>query len=341
MKYNKYQNISQLLKNAQKIVLTAHANPDGDTIGSCLALYHYLIQFGHQVTVISPNEAPGFLQWLPYYNQVIIYDADNQKVESEIKNADLIFAIDYNAFHRAGQGMEDLLSNASAKKVMIDHHPNPDNLFDEKISDTSASSTAELVFRFINDLGHLDKINKEVAENLYVGLLTDTGSFSYSINSDQPYKIAAFLYNTGIDLQVINQRIYSTFTESRLRLTGYAISEKLVVNHSLRFAYISLSKEELNRFIYQTGDTEGLVNYALAMENIVAAVLLTEKDDKIRLSFRSKGDFAVNSIANKYFEGGGHRNAAGGNSFISMEETIKKLNNIIPLYIAELNAVQL
>lgn len=341
MKYNEYKNISAQLKEPQKIVLSAHASPDGDTIGSCLALYHYLVQFGHQVKVISPNVAPGFLQWLPSYEHLIIYDTDPLSVKKEIEAAELIFAVDYNAFHRTGKGMDSLLENASATKFLIDHHPNPDEVFDARISDTSASSTAELVFRFIEDLGHLEKINKDVAESLYVGLLTDTGSFSFSINSDKPYKMAAFLFNTGIDLQAINQRIYSAFTEGRLRLTGYAISEKLVVNNDYRFAYISLSKEELDRFNHQVGDTEGLVNYALGIENIVTAVLLTEKEGKIRVSFRSKGSFAVNKIAQEYFEGGGHRNAAGGNSFLSMEETIQKLNKIIPQYKAEIDAVQL
>lgn len=341
MKYNEYQNISAQLKEPRKIVLSAHASPDGDTIGSCLALYHYLVQFGHQVKVISPNVAPEFLQWLPSYEHLIIYDTNPLSAKKEIEAAELIFAVDYNAFHRTGKGMDSLLENASATKFLIDHHPNPDEVFDARISDTTASSTAELVFRFIEDLGHLKKINKDVAESLYVGLLTDTGSFSFSINSDKPYKMAAFLFNTGIDLQAINQRIYSAFTEGRLRLTGYAISEKLVVNNDYRFAYISLSKEELDRFNHQVGDTEGLVNYALGIENIVTAVLLTEKEGKIRVSFRSKGSFAVNKIAQEYFEGGGHRNAAGGNSFLSMEETIQKLNKIFPQYKAEIDAIQL
>ncbi|MCD6090328.1 MAG: DHH family phosphoesterase [Bacteroidales bacterium] len=341
MKYNRYQNINNQLLTPKKIVLSAHANPDGDTIGSCIALYHYLTQFGHQVIVISPNEAPGFLQWLQGYEQVLIYDNDTKKAESEIDSADLIFAVDYNAFHRTGAGLETLLDKASAIKILIDHHPNPDGLFDVIISDTSSSSTAEMIFRFIEDSEQLDKINKDVAAGLYVGLLTDTGSFSFSINSDKPYKMAAFLYNTGIDIQAINQRIYSAFTESRLRLTGYAISEKLVVNHILRFAYISLSKAELDRFNHQNGDTESLVNYALSLENIVAAVLLTEKEGTIRLSFRSKGKFAVNEIASEYFEGGGHRNAAGGNSFVTMEETIQKLNKILSQYKNQLAEVQL
>lgn len=341
MKYNEYQNISKLLSTPKKIVLSAHASPDGDTIGSCLGLYHFLKQFGHQVNVISPNEVPGFLKWLPAYNQTIIYDNNALKAAEIINDAELIFAVDYNAFHRTGKGLEDLYGQANVAKVLIDHHPDPDDLFDAKISDTSASSTAELVFRFIEDLNQLDKINKEVAESLYVGLLTDTGSFSFAINSDKPYLMAAYLYNTGIDMQAINQRIYSAFTEGRLRLTGFAISEKLHVNHELRFAYIDLSKEELDRFDHQTGDTEGLVNYALGIDNVVAAALLTEKEGKIRISFRSKGNFAVNQIAQTYFEGGGHKNAAGGNSFLSMEETIKKLNSILPNYKSELNAVEL
>lgn len=341
MKYNEYKNISKLLSTSNKIVLSAHANPDGDTIGSCMALYHYLMQLGHQVQVIVPDQAPDFLRWMSDYDKAIVFDMDIQKGKQAIEAADLIFAVDYNAFHRAGKGVHPLLESAKAIKVMIDHHPNPDDVFDAKISDISASSTAEMVFRFIEDIGHLDKINKQVAEGLYVGLLTDTGSFSFSINSEKPYSMAAFLYNTGIDVQAINQRIYSAFTENRLRLTGYAISEKLVVNQSLRFAYIALSKEELNRFNHQYGDTEGLVNYALGIENIVVAVLMTEKEDKIRLSFRSKSNFAVNEIANKYFDGGGHRNAAGGNSYLSIDQTIDRINTILVQFKTELNAVQL
>lgn len=341
MKYNEYQKILLQIKAPRKIILTAHASPDGDTIGSCLALYHYFIQFGHSVKVISPNEAPRFLQWLPNYKDVIVYDTNPLAAQQEIEAADLIFAVDYNAFHRTGQGVDKLLEQALATKFLIDHHPNPDDVFEARISDTSASSTAELIFRFIEDSGELERINKNVAEGIYVGLLTDTGSFSFSINSDKPYKIAAYLFNIGIDMQAINQRIYSAFTEGRLRLTGYAISEKFVINQNLRFAYIALTKKELDRFNHESGDTEGLVNYALGVENVVAAVLLTEKEGKIRLSFRSKGNFAVNKIANEYFEGGGHRNAAGGNSFVSMDETIKRLNTIMAQYKSEIDAVQL
>jgi len=341
LEYNEYKNIEAALVEPKKIVLSAHANPDGDTIGSCIGLYHYFIQFGHQVVIISPNEAPGFLQWLPNYDKVLVFDKEPKRVKEEIKGADIIFAVDYNAFHRTGEGLSTLLSEANAVKFLIDHHPNPDDFFDAKISITSASSTAELVYGFIENSNQLIKINSDVASGLYVGLLTDTGSFSFSLNSDKPYKMAAFLYNTGIDIQTINQRIYSAFTENRLRLTGFAISEKLVVNKDLRYAYIALSKDELDRFNHQNGDTEGLVNYALGIEDIVVAVLMTEKEGKIRLSFRSKGNFEVNSIANTYFEGGGHRNAAGGNSYVSMNETVEKLKGVLAQYKNEIHAVHL
>lgn len=341
MKYNEYQNIEKILSGGKKIVLTAHANPDGDTIGSNLALYHFLKQRGHHVHFISPNQAPGFLQWLPGYDQTVVFDNHPERAKALIAEADVVCAVDYNAFHRTGDKMEKLLAKSKAVKLMIDHHPNPDEVFRWKISDTMASSTAELVFRFFEDINQLDAINQSVAACLYVGLLTDTGSFSYSIKSDKPYLMAAFLYNTGADLQAINQRIYSAFTESRLRLTGFAISEKLKIVPEFRLAYISLTKEELDRFNHQTGDTEGLVNYALSIENIVVAILLTERDNLIRLSFRSKGNFAVNQIANTYFEGGGHKNAAGGNSFVSMGETIQKLLEVFPEFKTQIDAVQL
>ncbi len=340
MKYNEYHSIENVIASKRKILLTAHANPDGDTIGSSLALYHYLKQFGHEIKLVFPNEAPLFLAWLPAYPLALIYDLNPNAVAQAIDEAEIIFAVDYNAFHRTGDELGLLLQSATALKIMIDHHPNPAD-FDFRISDTSASSTAELVYRLISDLGQLAKINKDVAACLYVGLITDTGSFSYSVNSAIPFQMAAFLYQTAIDLQAINQKIYSAFTESRLRLTGFAVSEKLTLIPDLRLAYIALTKNDLARFKHQNGDTEGLVNYALSLENVVIAVLLTEKEDKIRLSFRSKSDFAVNTIANKFFDGGGHKNAAGGNSYDSMEDKILKLNTVLQQYKSELEAVVL
>ena len=341
MNYNDYKKIALLLSEPRRIVLTAHSNPDGDTIGSCLALYHFFNKLGHQAFVISPNPIPIYLQWLTDFEKILVYDNDIQLVKSCIAEAELIFAIDYNAFNRSGKALEEILEALTIPTVLIDHHPNPHEVFDAIISDTSASSTAELIFRFIEDLDQLQIIDNAIAESLYVGLLTDTGSFSFSINSDKPYKIAAFLFNIGIDIQYINQRVYGSFTESKLRLTGFAISQKLVVLPELRFAYIALSNEELIQFNHQIGDTEGLVNYGLGIENIVAAALLVEKEGKIRISFRSKGDFAVNDIAFKYFAGGGHKNAAGGDSFVSMQETIEKLHSILYLYKTEINAIKL
>ncbi|MFH0999755.1 MAG: bifunctional oligoribonuclease/PAP phosphatase NrnA [Bacteroidota bacterium] len=341
MIYNDHLIIKQLLAEPRSIILSAHSNPDGDTIGSCLALYHLFIQLGHNTCIISPNPIPVYLNWLAELDKIIVYDIDNEIAEQKFKDTNLIFSVDYNAYKRSGDGLSKLIEQTNVPRILIDHHPNPDLVFDALISDTSASSTAELVFQLINDLGHASKINKDIAECLYVGLLTDTGSFSFSINTDKPYKMAAFLFNKGIDVHRINQKIYGSFNENRLRLTGFAISQKLYVYPELRFAIISLTKKELEEYKHQTGDTEGLVNYALGIENIVAAALLTEREDKIRISLRSKGDFAVNAIASDFFAGGGHKNAAGGDSFIPMNETIESLVKIISQFKIELNEIEL
>jgi phosphoesterase RecJ-like protein len=341
LKYNEYKSLYNSLTEPKRIILTSHASPDGDTIGSSLALYHFFRQFGHQVRMVCPNRAPEFLQWLPAYDDILIFDDSPEEIKEAVAEAELIFAVDYNAWHRTGNALAEVLDDSKAVKFLIDHHPHPDDIFDAKISDTTASSTAELVFNFIEDGGLHDKINREIAQCIYVGLLTDTGSFSYSINSEKPYLIAAALFKTGIDMRSIHQRIYSSFTEGRLRLMGHAISENLVVNNEMRYAYIFLNKSDLDRFGYQDGDTEGIVNYALGIENIVAAVLLTEKEGKIRLSFRSKGSFEVNRIAREHFGGGGHKNAAGGNSFESMEKTIQKMNAVFSEYKDALNDIQL
>lgn len=341
MIYNDHLIIKQLLSKPRSIVLTAHSNPDGDTIGSCLALYHLFFKLGHKPCVISPNALPVYLNWLPELEKIIVYDSDNQNAEQKFKDADIIFSVDYNAYKRSGDGLSKLIEQTNVPHILIDHHPNPDLVFDALISDTLASSTAELVFQMISDLDYTSIINKDIAECLYVGLLTDTGSFSFSINTDRPYKMAAFLFNKGIDIHSINQKIYGSFNENRLRLTGYAISQKLYVYPELRFAIIALTKKELEKFNHQIGDTEGFVNYALGIENIVAAALLTEREDKIRVSLRSKGNFAVNAIASEFFAGGGHKNAAGGDSFISMNETIESLVKIISRFKIELNEIEL
>lgn len=312
-----------LSDNKQQIVITSHKNPDGDAIGSSLALYEFLTLLGFQVNCILPNSYPSFLSWLSGNENILVFDENKESSMDLIKSADVIFSLDYNAFYRTGD-MSEVLANSNAKKVLIDHHLDPANYFDITISKTQTSSTSELVYEAIDFLGYKNIINKNIAESLYVGIITDTGSFSYSCNYSETYKITAHLIELGVDGEYIHQLVYSTFTENRLRLLGYCLSERLHVLPQYKTAYIYLTKDDLKKFNYQAGDTEGVVNYALTISGIEFAALFSEKEDLIRISFRSKGEFSVNDFARKHFDGGGHKKAAGGNSNKTMSETLKK-----------------
>lgn len=338
MKNIDFNKISELLSTPSRIVVTSHHNPDGDAVGSAMAMYHILILMGHDVDVILPNRFPDFLAWIDGSDDVLIFDGDdNEKACEALDEAAIVFCLDYNAPNRVGN-MEESLRKAGGVKIMIDHHPNPETeAFDHLLSVTAASSTAELVHRFLEELGKTELINQAAAESLYTGIVTDTGSFSYSCNSGKTYQIVAGLIEKGVDAEKLHRLIYDNFSESRIRLLGFAISDKMVVLPEFHTAYISLSRKVLDKFNYQTGDTEGIVNYPLSIKGINMAILLTEREDRIRLSFRSKGDFGVNEIARKYFEGGGHQNAAGGDSFSSMEKTEQKIREILPLYKEQLD----
>jgi len=329
-----FDQIIKAFSTPKRITITSHYNPDGDAIGSSLAVYHIMKALGHQVNVVIPNTCPDFLKWMPGSSEILLFESEESKVaEIAINEAEFIFCLDYNALHRTGKKMEGALNTAPGRKILIDHHPGPEiKSFDYTCSEISASSTAELVFRFIDKAGYTKFLNRQVAECLYTGIITDTGSFSHSCNSPETYRIVARLVEKGIDAQKLHKLIYDNFSEDRIRLLGYAISEKLTVLPEFNTAYIILTKEVLSKFNYQVGDTEGIVNYPLSIKHINLAVLITERDDLIRLSFRSKGDFPANEIARKYFKGGGHRNAAGGDSFQSVEETVAKLKEILPEY---------
>ena len=313
----------QLSDKNQKIVITTHHNPDGDAIGSSLALYEYLKLLHYEVNCIVPNSYPSFLSWLSGNEDILVFEQEIIKSKELIESADILFSLDYNTFHRSGE-MENDIKKSKAKKVLIDHHLEPSIDFDISISKTETSSTSELVYEIIEFFGHKNLINKTIAESLYVGIITDTGSFSYSCNYSNTYNIISHLIELGIDGKTIHQLVYATFSEDRLRLLGYCLSERLVVIPKYNTAYIFLTKEDLQRFNYKPGDTEGVVNYALTIQGIEFAVLFTERDDYIRISFRSKGEFSVNEFARKHYEGGGHKNAAGGNSYKSMDETLKE-----------------
>lgn len=325
MIYNDLEKIhSYLAKNPGKIVITSHKNPDGDAVGSTLALFEYLKIKQLDVSAILPNAYPSFLNWLPNSDQIIIYQDQAKKAQKLISESQTLFSLDYNALHRTGD-MRTILGSFIGTKILIDHHLEPDKEFDFLYSKTQISSTAEMVFDLIESAGDKHLINKAIGEALYVGIMTDTGSFSYACNHPNTFHIAGTLINLGIDGERVHRLVYDTFSEDRINLLGFCLNERMTVRADLGVAYIYLRSADLKKFNYQVGDTEGVVNYALSIDKVQVAVLLTERDKLIRLSFRSKSEFSVNEFARKYFEGGGHQKAAGGNSAKSMDETLVKL----------------
>jgi bifunctional oligoribonuclease and PAP phosphatase NrnA len=332
-KFNRHilEEIIDLIDIPRDILITTHYNPDGDAIGSSLSLFHYLKTKGHNVNVLIPNDVPGFLHWMPGLKDAIIYYHHANKADDLIEKAEIIFCLDYNSISRVNLFKEPL-KRASGKKILIDHHPDPTNEFDYVLSVIDVSSTAELIYDFISSLGDNNLINVVIGSNLYVGMMTDTGSFSYASNYPHTLETVADLIKKGVDTELIHRLVYDTYSENRMRLLGYSLSEKLIVLNEFSTAYIYLTKEDLKRFSFEPGDTEGVVNYALAIKNISFAALFTEKNKCIRISFRSKADFSVNDFAKKHYGGGGHRNAAGGDSYKSMEQTLQEFEKLLPLY---------
>lgn len=329
--------LKKLLSNKLKIAVTSHNNPDGDAIGSSLAVTRYLKKKGHDVVAIVPNNFPGFLSWLPGSEDIMIYNKSAKAAQNIIMEADLIFCLDYNAINRFGPAAE-IIERSSAKRILIDHHINPElESFDYCLTKTNTSSTGELIYDFIDLLGDTALIDKEIAEAIYTGIVTDTGSFSFAANNKKTYLVTAALIEKGIDAEQVHRLIYDTFSEDRLRLLGNAISNNMLVWDELHTALIFLTKEDLIKYSYQIGDIEGVVNYPLMMDKINMSVLLTERDNQIRLSFRSKGEFSVNQLARDHFNGGGHRNAAGGRSNINMIESIKNIKEVLAKYKEALN----
>lgn len=329
------ENIYQAISNAHAIVITAHKSPDGDSIGSSMALFHLLQKWNKNVNVVHPDPAPEFLHWVP--NQEVIVDFENQveKATELLQAADLIFCLDYNEPSRVGKEMQEVLVQSNAIKVMIDHHLHPADFCDFTLSETSACSTCELLFQWLKAIQRENDIDDTIGKCLYLGIMTDTGSFRFPSVSSGTHEIAAFLIEKGVKHFEIHEAVFDTNTIDRIRLKGFALSEKLVLIPGIPVAYASLSEEELNRFNYQKGDTEGLVNQILGIQGIKMAVFFAEKDGKVKISFRSKGEYVVNQLANDHFEGGGHAYASGGISFVSLDETIAKfvtnVKNYIPI----------
>lgn len=330
-----YSAVKDLLKQKKKILITSHANPDGDAVGSSLALYLFLKAMGHDVYSMVPNNFPDFLSWLPGSKKMLVYDKEPEYCNSLMNSCDVLFSLDYNSPSRLGTAAE-YFESSQATKILIDHHIDPQvAAYDILFSKTAISSTCELIYDFLAALNE-NLINQEMAEGIYVGIMTDTGSFSYNCNFSATFQIVSKLIEKGIDTNKINRLVYANNSESRLRLLGYSLAEKLTLIPEYHTAYISLTKDELNRFNHKKGDTEGLVNYALSIEGIRFAVLFTERESKIRLSLRSTGEFSVNDFARKHYKGGGHRNAAGGDSFLPMDQTISEFNRLLLTYSDEL-----
>ncbi len=332
MNLSNIKQIGEILKlTSKRVVIISHVNPDGDAVGSVLGLYHFLKRLGFSsVTIIFPNLFPSFLAWMPGISKALV--ANNKehinKVENAILIADFIFCLDFNNIERV-DNISSLLKKAKGKKILIDHHPDPTDEFDLKVSDVTVSSTAELIFNIISILKLEQHIGKDSAECLYTGIITDTGSLSYSCNNPGTYVTLAHFMKIGIDGQAIHRKVYDTYSEDRMRLLGYCLSDKLKVLKDYNTAYISLSKEDLLNFNYKDGDTEGVVNYALSIKGIILAAIFIERDDQVKISFRSEGNVNVNLIAREYYNGGGHKNASGGYSDKPLHDTLLEFEKII------------
>jgi len=330
--------ITGLLAHPSRIVIITHTNPDGDAIGSSLAFSSYLKKKNHQVCVIVPDPFPDFLSWLPGIETVTVYKSQRDEAELAIKNAHLIIAADFNNLNRVNEAGRSI-RESKAVKILLDHHLYPSDEFDLKISVPETSSTSELVYNFIEASGDLHLLDKDIADCIYAGIITDTGSLSYSCNYIKTYLIIAELIKMGVDGEHLHRLIYDTFSENRLRLLGYSISNQLVVMEEYNTAYIVLSAEDLNNFQYQVGDTEDVVNYALSVKNINLAALFMERDGIVKISFRSKGHFSVDAFARDHFNGGGHRNASGANCSTSLSETVALFRKLLPAYQSQLKSV--
>lgn len=326
------QQIIDKIKQANSIVITSHKSPDGDSIGSSLGLYQFIQNLNKQVTICHPDKAPDFLLWLDDVEDIHTLEEDPETVKMLIDKADLIFSLDYNDLSRVGEEMQTLLEQASASFIMIDHHLHPSDYAVITLSDTAVCSTSQLVFDVIAHSTEKQLMDAKTATPLYLGMMTDTGSFRYPSVQPRTHEILAEMLRMGVQHYKIHENTFDQNSINRLRLRGFATSEKLELLHNGKIAIISLTEEELNRFHHQKGDTEGLVNIALSIEGVKAAAFFAEKDAKIKISFRGKGDYEVNQLANDHFSGGGHKYAAGGISDLSMNDTISKFKALLSNY---------
>ena len=321
--------IKEWISSSQRVAVLTHANPDGDPIGSSLALAIALSQQGIDAQVIIPDGLPDFLRWLPGIERSTTFAYKKEKAVEIIEGADLIFCLDFNDSKRVG-GVEEYLVKSTAHKVLIDHHQDPVQFTDISISETWRGSVGEMIYIFLKEVFDKEILNKEIATCLYVAIMTDTGNFSFASSYPEIFHIVGDLMKYDLEKDTIFSKVYDAFSEDRMRLQGYCMQEKMVILPQYHTAYISLTDEELNRFNHRKGDTEGFVNLPFSVKGIRFTALFVEKKDRIKVSFRSRGAFPVNRIAADYYHGGGHINAAGGDSFDPMELTLSKFESILP-----------
>jgi len=320
------------INKGDKFVIISHEMPDGDAIGSSLGLYHYLSSFDKKsIKVVVPNSFPDFLKWMPGATDIVIGELYPDFASQLILEADVIFCLDFNAIKRVGK-LASTLAASDARKVLIDHHPDPERFSKIEISFPEMCSASELVFRVICALGDVDLIEKPAAACLYAGMMTDTGAFTFNSNNEGIYLIVSELLKNGIDKDDIYRKIYQVYSLSRIRLMGYVLYEKLKTYPAERAALFTLSRSELNRFKYKCGDTENFVNLPLSIKEIYFSVFMREEKHLIKISFRSEGDFPCNVFASRYFNGGGHKNASGGEFYGSMEEAVKAFEEGLALF---------
>lgn len=323
--------IRSWISDAERVAILTHTNPDGDAIGSSLALALALNKAGKEAQVVIPDGLPDFLRWLPGIELSTTFAYKKEKSLEIIEGADLVFCLDFNDPNRLN-GVEEHLTASNARKVLIDHHQDPVDFTDISISETWRGSVGEMIYLFLRDIFPEDILDKDIATCLYVAIMTDTGNFNYASSYPEIFHIVGELMKYDLEKDRIYSNVYDAYSEDRMRLQGYVMQEKMVVHAKYHTAYISLTDEELKRYKHRKGDTEGFVNIPFAVKGIRFTALFVEKKDRIKVSFRSRGSFPVNKIAAEHYHGGGHINAAGGDSFLSMEDTLKKFESFLPEY---------
>jgi len=330
MQVHEIKAIKIQLATPKKITIIPHRNPDGDAMGSTLGLYHILKQLQHNVVVIAPNEFPDFLAWLPESKDVLIFERSFDTCKTILEQSDIIFTLDFNALHRTGDQMENVLKTFTATSIMIDHHQAPNDYATYTFSDTAYGSTCQMVYDFIYQLGYENLLNKTVATCLYTGIVTDSGSFRFPKTTSATHKCVADLIDKGINNSEIHNLLFDNSSYNRLLLLGKAL-QNLKMLPEYKTTYITLTQDELNEFGHQKGDTEGIVNYGLSIKGIdFTAIFIENKEEGIiKISLRSQGNFDVNQFAKIHFNGGGHINAAGGKSFLSLNETVQQFITIL------------